>query len=174
MSYVTSKSRFKALRKNTTISNRLAKRWRLDIKDMDNTKDVMEAFRLSMKKNYPMVPSDWEIISQYQASKLLSGFVSMNTFKKYVSKNYFRTDNEGNVYKQEVEKFKEGLELVKLLYSKKILQDVKIDNINTIVLFPKSIPKLGYSEVDQTIRALSETSKRKDFRDWMDLIDSES
>jgi hypothetical protein len=137
---------------------------------MVQTKDTVEAFGFSMRKNFPQPPEGWSLITQYEGSKILEGYMSPNTFKKYVKRGDFRSV-DGKVFKEEVEKYKESADFIALLYDKHILEESREDGEKKIVLFPSSVNKLGLGDHSQKMKAGLYTIKQPWFQDWIKSID---
>jgi hypothetical protein len=138
----------------------------------EKTKNVVEAFHISMIKNYPVIPAEWILIDVSEGYKMLEDFMSPNTFKKYVSLGYFRS-KENKVFKDEVERYRDTSEMIYNFYSKKILQELDDFGVKSIVLFPSSITKLGLSNHNQKLRGGFYMLNEKWFQDWAKAIDFE-
>jgi hypothetical protein len=148
----------------------LNKAWGTDNDIMARTQDIVEAFHLSMKKNYPNIPKDWDKITVYQATQILKDHVSRNTITSYLKKGYLRNEG-GMVYRQEVEMFKQGLDAVQFLYDNGVLAEKKVNGQQMIVFFPTQLAREGLHKLDQKGKASARTFKSNFFKDWMENID---
>lgn len=136
------------------------------------TKDVFEAFQHSMKINFEF-PEDygWELISLYQAAKIANPHIkSLTTLTKYAQQGVFRFV-DGKVYKQEVEKLMDMLNVFQILHDENIIGTEKIDGVDMFVLFPKKIGKLKQSENHQKLKALKKLNEEDWFNEFLSSVD---
>jgi len=139
------------------------------------SKDVLEAFSISMKKNFPNPEAlGWELVTIYRGAKLVSNHVkSRNTFAKYVTDGVFRS-KDNQVYKEEVDKFIDILDTFQVLYDENIIGSERIEGIDMFVLFPKNISTLKQSQHHQKMKALVSVIKEDWFIDWVEQVDLDS
>jgi hypothetical protein len=136
------------------------------------TTDTLEAFRYSMEKNYSPIPKNWHTITKYKGAQMLSDYIkSINTFTKYVKKGFFRTNSKGDIYLEEIEKYRDACVLIYKLWKNDVLQHTKEFGESRIVLFPSSIDNLGLNEHKQEMKAGLLAIKEPWFQDWINRID---
>lgn len=148
----------------------------INIMEAQKTKNVVKAFNASMIKNYNPIPKDWENddrkMTVPEAVKKVSSEMSPNTFKKYVSLNYFRQDQNGLLYRDEIEKYVSAISIIDILF-KDILQIENEIGSKRIVLYPIQNPHEGVFKHDQRVRAMFYTIKQPWLQDWMNAVDLE-
>lgn len=169
----TLKQHFRTILQVPELKTKLEKFMGIELK----TKDAVEAFSLSMKKNFSPIPKDWaiddKIVSKYEGAKILDKWMTINTFTKYVSLGYFRSTEDGKVYSEEIKKYKDICLYTDELYDKHILEKTKEYGTNRIFLFPASVNKLKLSDHNQKIKSALYVAKQKWFQDTLELIDFE-
>lgn len=136
-----------------------------------NLKSPYEAFANSMKKNFPD-PKElgWELITMYRGSKLVSQYMSKNTFDKYAKAGFFRM-NDGMVYLEEVNYFVSAMRFVDEMYELEILKEKRIDGSNMIVLFPAKLSRANQSDLTQKMKAAFYPTTQDWFKDWVADVD---
>ena len=147
----------------------------LQMTDIDytsaQTKNVLQSFRLSMQKNYKEIPRDWRSLTRNNAFELyLEPYLSKQGFYNYVEDGYFRSNQEGNVYAEEVERYRD---LCAFIY--KI--GLKQENVNgkkryTFFYSKQAKFKLGtHNELVRSGVALLKTPWFSDMQGFLDLSD---
>lgn len=137
------------------------------------TTDVMKAFQVAMLKNYPNPTNlGWKLITKYEAHKILKDYMSRNTFAKYANSEYeyFRSVDD-KVYFEEIEKYKEGVDLVNALFENNVLKEEDHQGQKKIVLYPSSINREGKGNLHQKIKAGLFVFQSDWFRTWVDSVE---
>lgn len=166
------KTLFNFLKKDNNCLKQINEYMSVDVK----TLQIAEAFSKSMLKNYPIIPRDWENkkVNRRVASKMLEDYMTINTFKKYVDLNFFRHDKDKDVYLPEVEKYKEAADFIYNMYKLEFIGSTKEHGQDKIVLYPKTVNKLGLSEHNQVMRAGLNLLQQTWFKDWIEYVDTVS
>ncbi len=150
--------------------DKLCSLWSLTKTEMDQTRKVVQAFSLSMKKNYPVIPKDWKLITVYRAAEILKGYLSRNTIDSYKKLDWLRNKN-GQLYLEEIVNLKQGFDAVGFMEDNGLMGTEKIDGRKYIVAYPTQVAHLKAQPIDQKVRGFAKFIRTGWFQDWMDYID---